>query len=330
MAMLLPFVSPGRAAELNQCVNGPVCVYTDEAAFQRDIDALDYPTFRESFENSLIWGPSRDPQSVTSVTSMGITWTSNHPDAVIEPVNVRTGSGPARTGSWGLYSWPHGDPAIAVSPVECDVDNPPAACRMHDGFMGSLTSDTATLFGAGGWITGTAGGKIIIYLDGNEADPVDFDESEILIGSGHQFFGVIDMRGFNRFEYRETEGKRGDEKYIFADDFTFSRSLLPSTTTAIAPTTTTTMPVQQTTTTSTDATPCLSEVLYGQYSEETEMLRYLRDAILNQTPQGREMVRLYYQWNPLLVQAVENDVEFKEEMRGIIDGIVLLIQEEFP
>ena len=40
--------------------------------------------------------------------------------------------------------------------------------------------------------------------------------------SSFKFFGVIDMTGFTVFEVFETEGVVEDQKFIFADDFTFA------------------------------------------------------------------------------------------------------------
>ena len=40
---------------------------------------------------------------------------------------------------------------------------------------------------------------------------------------------------------------------------------------------------------------CPFEQIYGEHSEETELLRYFRDNVLNQTPEGQEIIKLYYQ-----------------------------------
>jgi hypothetical protein len=71
---------------------------------------------------------------------------------------------------------------------------------------------------------------------------------------------------------------------------------------------------------------CCIELTYGAHSEETERLRYLRDNVLNQTPEGREIVRLYYQWSPAIVKAMENDEEFKQEVTGMIDELLMIIR----
>ena len=97
--------------------------------------------------------------------------------------------------------------------------------------------------------------------------------------------------------------------------------------------TTTTTPDDTTTTTVTDTTTissgpkCLYEKIYGENSEEVEILRYIRDDLLSQTPEGRKIIRLYHQWSPVIVEAMEEDEEFKEEVKEMIDGILGLDEE---
>jgi hypothetical protein len=73
--------------------------------------------------------------------------------------------------------------------------------------------------------------------------------------------------------------------------------------------------------------PCVAKVIYGEESEEVELLRYIRDNVLSQTPEGREIIRLYYQWSPAIVKAMEEDEEFKEEVKGVIDELLTLLVE---
>jgi hypothetical protein len=89
--------------------------------------------------------------------------------------------------------------------------------------------------------------------------------------------------------------------------------------------TTTTTTVQFTTTTA-SSQPCTSETIYGEDSEETELLRSFRDNVLSQTPEGQELIRLYYQWSPVIVKAMESDEEFKEEIKEMIDGVWEMIE----
>ena len=70
---------------------------------------------------------------------------------------------------------------------------------------------------------------------------------------------------------------------------------------------------------------CTAEKIYGEFSKETELLRYFRDNILSQSPEGREIIRLYYQWSPTIVKAMEKDEELKEEIKELIDGVLGLV-----
>ena len=103
---------------------------------------------------------------------------------------------------------------------------------------------------------------------------------------------------------------------------TTSSSSTPTTITLI--TTTTTSSTTFTTTIPKHFRPCLAEEIYGENSEQVELLRNLRDNTLRKIPEGREIIKLYYQWSPAIVRAVEGDDEFKEQMRHIIDRILLL------
>ena len=71
--------------------------------------------------------------------------------------------------------------------------------------------------------------------------------------------------------------------------------------------------------------PCISRTLYGNNSREVGLLRYFRDNVLSQTPEGREMIKLYYQWSPVIVKAMEVDEEPKEEVQELIDGVLGMV-----
>lgn len=99
----------------------------------------------------------------------------------------------------------------------------------------------------------------------------------------------------------------------------------PSTTTTTATPDTTTITVISTTTT-VGGQGCPIEELYGMHSEETEFLRQVRDEILCKTPEGQQMVRLYYELAPMIVSAMEGDEGFREQLKEMIDGILPLIR----
>ncbi len=77
-----------------------------------------------------------------------------------------------------------------------------------------------------------------------------------------------------------------------------------------------------------DAGPCAVEAIYGEYAEETELLRYFRDSVLHKTSGGQELIRLYYWWNPVIVRVLAEDGEFKVDVRKTIDRILPLIEKE--
>ena len=89
-------------------------------------------------------------------------------------------------------------------------------------------------------------------------------------------------------------------------------------------------PTTTTTSISTTTTSgfCPSEAIYGEYSEETELLRYFRDDILSQTPEGQELIKMYYELSPVIMRVIEDDEEFKSELKEMIDGILPLIVSE--
>ena len=83
-----------------------------------------------------------------------------------------------------------------------------------------------------------------------------------------------------------------------------------------------------TTTTTTSSETCISEEIYGKYSEQTERMRYFRDEVLNQTPEGQEVIRLYYEWSPVVVKAMGEDEKFRNDMKEMIDAVLPLIRTE--
>ena len=60
---------------------------------------------------------------------------------------------------------------------------------------------------------------------------------------------------------------------------------------------------------------------------QAELLRNFRDKILSQTPVGQEIIKLYYEMSPVLVKAIGEDEQLKEDLKEMIDGFLPLIQE---
>jgi len=204
--------SPPTTVTLTACAGGPT-VFTCwlEAPYLAKLSDLGLNnTFVESFEGTT-WDVARTPSTAPSILSKGITWTTNHPTTN----GITTGTGPARTGLWGVYDRNHGSGTGSIA--ECAGENPPAYCFTHDGFSGSMAGPDI-LYGVGGYISGDFGANIDIILDGipHNIGPVP--------GSGNHFMGVIHTAGFNAFEYRELEGTIEQLLRIFGDDFTIATS----------------------------------------------------------------------------------------------------------
>jgi len=180
-------------------------VYQDEAEYLDAAAALGCTTIAEGFEDETTWGVTRDPGGARAVTSNGVVWTSNHAGAARHPGAIRTGNGPARNGSWGVYSYPHGT-SDAMDPFQ----------QIRDGFSVTAEPGYGRFCGIGGWFTGLPGGNISVILDGGESNPAGFGP----IDNDYRFYGALSSDGFYRAEIRETEGTLEDQKYVFADDFT--------------------------------------------------------------------------------------------------------------
>jgi len=129
--------------------------------------------------------------------------------------------------------------------------------------------------------------------------------------------------------------------YTISDDFstdtsTGSPSIIAwpkwsdtSTTTTIKITSSTTSSIP-TTTTTTDQLPCPAEKIYGEHSEEIELLRYFRDNVLCATPGGQEIIRLYYEWSTVIVKGMEEDEEFNASVKNITKLIISSLSTNNP
>jgi len=188
------------------CSGGPQ-VYTCwvESSFLGKLAELGFTPLHEGFENDVVWGASRSPLKLPSVTSQGVMWTPNN-----DISEVTTGPGPARSGDWGFWESPHGD--ATGGPFD----------PLRDGFKG-IWMEAGSFVGVGGWLTSNTGGgaKVQFVLDGIPAP--DFTDPNVT--SAHRFFGVIDTTGFMEFEIAETEGVVEDQKFIYGDDFLLAASV---------------------------------------------------------------------------------------------------------
>jgi len=67
---------------------------------------------------------------------------------------------------------------------------------------------------------------------------------------------------------------------------------------------------------------CLIENMYGEHSEETAIFRSFRDRLLDKDPVVQELVSVYYQWSPLLIEYIEDDPALREELKEILDDLL--------
>lgn len=208
---------------LTACTGGPVrFTCWREAPFVAKVQELGYGTFQEGFEDDAVWGSVRFPATAPAVVSEGISWRTNHPDPPASN-EITTGPGAAVTGSWGVYDPDHGY-ATGTAP-ECDVDVPPPGCLLRDGLTGvseAGPAGQAILYGVGGYFTGSFVPNLVMILDGGA--PIGL--GVVPVGEA-QFFGVIDTAGFTTFRVEETDGKVGQVRLVFADDFTLATVAQP-------------------------------------------------------------------------------------------------------
>jgi len=123
---------------------------------------------------------------------------------------------------------------------------------------------------------------------------------------------------------------------------TLSSGSPPGSTTSSTPgeTTSSSVPPNTTTTTSTSDTtssttsspisprPCLVEQIYGEDSVEVALCRCIRDSVLRNTTEGREIIKIYYDWSPHLVRALKEETGLKDQVKKVIDHILLLTNAE--
>ncbi len=204
-------------------------IYTcwQESAYLSKLAELGYGDtnlIREGFEGSA-WGGVRSDTSNTNaawgITSKGILWTTNFPSTN----QITTSSGGVNSGFWGAYDPLHGSAVLGPGNEDfCDVDDPVPNCLPYDGLSGSGTG----LFAVGGYFSGVnSGGSISIIFD--SGDPVNI--GSLAIGPP-QFFGAIKPAGFSTFQFREENGKTGQENPVFGDDFIFATSAIQAPNTA--------------------------------------------------------------------------------------------------
>jgi hypothetical protein len=44
-------------------------------------------------------------------------------------------------------------------------------------------------------------------------------------------------------------------------------------------------------------------------------------------PKGRELIKLYYQWSPVIVREMEADEDFKEDIKEMVGGFLGMVEK---
>lgn len=189
-------------------VEAQTFTYQSENDFLSALTSFGYSSFSEDFEADANWGSIRTPASALSISHQGINWTANHVTNTLS-----TSNGAAHTGSWGIYDSDHG--SATGDETTCDVDVPPQECLFHDGISGTRLNGQGNLSAVGGWFSSQGDSNVVALLD--ESTPINLGK---VANSTWIFLGIIETNGFTTFEIRETEGKIGDARLLFADDFT--------------------------------------------------------------------------------------------------------------
>jgi hypothetical protein len=130
---------------------------------------------------------------------------------------------------------------------------------------------------------------------------------------------------FKAFAYDFSDGRLYFGKKYDKESDTYPENFTRCVRTADSSQTTTTTTAPSTSTTPTNP-PCPTEEIYGEASSEASLLRGLRDTVLSTTPEGQEVIKLYYQWSPLIVAAMKEDELFKGELKALLDEVIALIQ----
>ena len=71
--------------------------------------------------------------------------------------------------------------------------------------------------------------------------------------------------------------------------------------------------------------PCPAEMAHKDNIESLTLLREFRDTMLRSSPIGQEIIKLYYNMSPVIVRAMEEDEEFKQDVKEMIDEILPMI-----
>jgi hypothetical protein len=73
---------------------------------------------------------------------------------------------------------------------------------------------------------------------------------------------------------------------------------------------------------------CAATYALGKNDPRLELLRTFRDETLSHMPMGNQMIQFYYMVSPMLVIEMQHDRQFKEQVKALLNGIVVIIGAE--
>ena len=73
---------------------------------------------------------------------------------------------------------------------------------------------------------------------------------------------------------------------------------------------------------------CSATYLLGKNDPRLNTLRQFRDDVLSKSPNGREIIQLYYLWSPFIVKAMEENEILKEQLKETVDKILEVIDSQ--
>jgi hypothetical protein len=79
---------------------------------------------------------------------------------------------------------------------------------------------------------------------------------------------------------------------------------------------------ETTTTTTISSWSCAVDFIYGENSEETELLREYRDKVLSKTAEGQELIKTYYKFSPSITKLLEQRPLLKNKAKAFIDSML--------
>ncbi len=175
------------------------CDAAAEAAYQADLAALAVrpDVLHESFEDGAWIAARITPRP--SVSNLGVTW--SRLDAGLR---TSRGGGDVHDGSYLMFSY--------------DVINGLPTHAIPDGY--TLAADGSTLYGVGGWYTGT-NAKLAFSVDG-DPQRVDFTGGEATVDTSWKFLGFIDTLGFSALDIGSVDEVGDEIRIFFSDDFTLA------------------------------------------------------------------------------------------------------------